>query len=449
MQCPKCQARIDDDTVFCGNCGQQIAPLQARGATMNYASDEPNTAQGVRARISPPQRFTPGIPTQPAHRHSDTPAPATLPSITPRPQRGRPVMLVLAVGLLVLLAGGTVLTIGLLRNLQAAGNGVASNASGQVSFFDGPNGADGTDALRVTISGLSAPGSGFQYNAWLVDEANEHTTALGTLNAQGANFTLNFTGNGKNGQPGTNLLSSGNVIEVTQEQGTVQLPTGKVLLSAHFPPAAFVHIKHLLLSFPTTPGKIGLLVGLLGQTRLLNAQALALQSVASSQNITAIRCIAQSIIDISEGPQGAHYQLPPATCGVSLPTGDGFGILGKNGYADTAATHASLAATQADSNATIRLHASEVEVGTTNITGWVTTIDQDALALLNNPADQADISAISALADHAFHGVDSNGNEQIESIPGEEGAATAYLRGQLMATLTLLPLKRNGLSEVA
>ncbi|HEX7737756.1 MAG TPA: zinc ribbon domain-containing protein [Ktedonobacteraceae bacterium] len=440
MQCPKCQARIDDDTIFCGNCGQQIAPLQARGATMNYASDEQSTSQGAHARISPP-RFTPGTPTQPAHRSSETPAPATLPGIASSRQRGRPALLILAVGLLVLLAGGTFLTIGLLKNRQAVSTGgLASNASGQVSFFDGPNGSDGTDALRITISGLNALSAGSRYDAWLVDEANEHTTALGALSAQGANFTLSFTGNGKNGQPGTNLLGSGNVVEVTQEQGSVQLPTGKVLLSAHFPPAAFVHVRHLLFSFPTTPGKIGLLVGLLEQTRLLNAQALALQSVAGSQNTTAVRCIAQSIIDISEGPQGAHYQPLPATCGVSLPTGDGFGILGKNGYANTAATHASLAATQTDSNSTIRLHASEVEVGTTNITAWVTTIDQDALTLLNNPSSQASVSAISALADHAFHGVDSNGNGQIESIAGEEGAATAYLRGQLMATLTLIPL---------
>lgn len=437
MQCPRCQIHIDDDAVFCGNCGQQIAPLQARGATINYAGNDQATVQSARAQISPPPRHT---PTQPAHRQSETPPPATLPGITTPPRRARPTRLILAVVLLVLLAGSTVLTIGLLRNRQASDtNGLASNASGQVTFFDGPNGADGTDALRIVASGLSSPASGSHYDAWLVDEANERTTALGTLSAQGTSFILSFTGNGKNGLPGTNLLSSGNVVEITLEQGNVHLPTGKVLFAAHFPPRAFVHIKHLLFSFPTTPGKIGLLVGLLAQTRLLNAQALALQSVASSQNTMAIRCIAQSIIDISEGPQGAHFQPLPATCGVSVPTGDGFGILGKNGYAVTAATHASLAATQSDATATIRLHASEVEVGTNNITGWVTTIDRDALALLSNPNDQASVSDIVALADHAFHGVDSNGNGQIEPGVGEEGAATTYLRGQLMATLTLAP----------
>ena len=46
-----------------------------------------------------------------------------------------------------------------------------------------------------------------------------------------------------------------------------------------FLPQSFVHIKHLLLSFPTTPGKIGLLVGVLRQTQLFNAQASALNSI--------------------------------------------------------------------------------------------------------------------------------------------------------------------------
>ena len=36
IQCPNCNARLDDDAVFCGNCGKQVAPLQARGATVGY-----------------------------------------------------------------------------------------------------------------------------------------------------------------------------------------------------------------------------------------------------------------------------------------------------------------------------------------------------------------------------------------------------------------------------
>lgn len=427
MHCPQCQAWLDEDIIYCGNCGQQVAPLQARGATAMYPQEGEQAGAHIATR--PISQST--IPIAPAQKN--TPPPQALPSTGRRPRRG---LLISAILLLALLAGTLVF---LLTNQHPASGGVAANASGQVTFFDSPNGIGSTDALKVVVSGLSTPGAGSEYEAWLVDETGEHTTALGTLTAQNALFSLTFAGNGHNGLVGTNLLGSGNVVEITQEQGRMQVPAGKVLLSAAFAPRAFIHIKHLLFSFPVTPAKIGLLVGLLGQTRLLNAQALALSSLAGNRNPAAIACLAQSIIDISEGQQGGRFQLPPASCGSSLPTGDGFGILGSNGYAATAATHASLAATQSDSTATIRLHASEVEAATTSITGLVTTIDRDAAHLLSTPGDTASIQEIATLANHAFQGVDSNSNGQIDPLAGEEGAATAYLRGQLMANLTLSP----------
>lgn len=433
MQCPKCQAHLDEDTIFCGNCGTQVAPLEARGATLHYATEMSAGAAGDAQKNIPTQKVVPAPPEQNARSWRDTPPPFSLP---PARRGCRPGLLVLSIVVLLLFAGGTVLAFVLVKNDQTTNN-VAANASGQVLFFDGTNGTSNTDALRITVNGLGSPPAGSHYAAWLVDEVGEQSTALGTLTSNGSVFSLNFAGNGSNGKAGTNLLGVGNVVEITLEQGNVQLPTGKVLLSAAFPPKAFIHIKHLLFSFPTTPGKIGLLVGLLDQTRLLNAQALALQSLVGNGNTFAIGCIAQSIIDISEGQQGAHYRPLPLVCGASIPTGDGFGILGTNSYASTAAAHASLAATQSDSTPIIIQHAREVELAATNITGWVTTIDQDALKLLANPSNSTSVQEIVALADHAYHGVDSNGNGQVDPIAGEEGAATAYLRGQLMATLTL------------
>ncbi len=456
MQCPHCNAQLDDDTIFCGNCGRQVAPVQARGATVAAPEEElPGNAGGNLPY--PPPRSVPGIVenqrAMPRGDDSETvtfrptkaPAPASqretpLPLQQPgtRAPRGRGRILLFGALLVILLGGGTVLALALLQKNGTASN-PGANASGQVLFFDGTNGTGATDALRITINGLSAAAPGFHYNAWLVNEAAEQSISLGTLTAGGGTFSVNFAGNGSNGQPGKNLLSEGNVVEITLEQGNVTLPTGRVILSATFPPRAFVHIKHLLFAFPTTPGNVGLLVGLQEQTRLLNAQALVLQNVAANHNAAAVQCVAQSIIDIAEGQQGSNFKQLTALCSSASATGDGFGILGTNGYASTAAAHASLAATQTDSTDTICQHASEVEIGTKNITGWVTTIDQDALKLLTKANDSAAVQEIVTLSDHAFHGVDANGNGQIDPISGEEGATTAYLRGQLMATLTLTP----------
>jgi len=237
------------------------------------------------------------------------------------------------------------------------------------------------------------------------------------------------------------VLSLGNRVVVTLEQGTVTVPTGQVILSTAFPPKAFVHIKHLLVSFPDTPGKIGLLVGLIDQAQKLSSASQLLQSISASQNSTAIQCAAQSIIDIAEGTPSSNYKLLANQCASEniAEVGDGYGLLGTGGYIANGEAHASLAATQTDTTVSIRVHAGHVAICLENMKGWITTIDQDALALLNNPNDTAKVQEIVTLANHAYNGFDANGDGSIDPIPGEGGAVTAYFHGQLMAALVLAP----------
>ena len=474
MQCPHCKAPIDDDTVFCGNCGKQIMPLQRGETVISYATQangNPVGVEGIETRPDerPPAMYRPPsampinsfapppapqsqrrTPETDKPHHVDTPSPQ-IPSGAPigRPPGGnfRRIALIAAL-ILVIIAGTTVgLTTLLKKNNTPVKNNntqgvVTAHASGQVAFTDSQNGTGHTDALKILITDLGAPPAGFKYDAWLVNSQSEQAIALGALVAKNGQFSVSYAGDGQNGQPGTNLLGAGDKLEITQEQGNVTLPTGKIILAGTFPPKAFVHIKHLLFSFPTTPGKIGLLVGVLNQTQLLNAQAVLLQSAIANKNQNAIPCLAQSIIDIAEGTQGAHYQALPTTCANQNvnAVGDGFGLLGTNGYISTASQHASLAATQTDTTDNIRLHAHHVEIAMTNINGWVSTVEQDALNLLADPASTTKIQEMVTLSDHAFHGVDIDGDESIDPVPGEAGAVTGYIHGQLMATLPVVPV---------
>lgn len=466
MQCPGCNALLEEDTVFCGNCGRQVAPLQAKGATVAAPSEKlqafdsistpaGNDRAAQRAVLQTPslrrppsapttdipvQSGTPGGQAQGPHSPIIPPFVPTPPPTRTRLSRSRRMTLIAAL-LLIIVAGGTV---GILATLKYTntGSNPGANAIGQVAFVDSQNGIAGrTDALKINISGLEAAPSGFEYDAWLINEQSEQVLALGTLTANGQAFSLNYAGNGGNGKAGTNLLGAGNKLEITLEQGAVTTPAGSVILSGTFPPLAFIHIKHLLFSFPTTPGKIGLLVGLQEQAQLLNAQALILQSVAASHNSFAIQCAAQSLIDIIEGTNGQHYQALPDSC-ISqhiTETGDGLGILGSSGYVALAAAHAHLAATQPDATDNIKLHAGHVGIAMNNIEGWVTTVEQDALTLRTTPGNTAKVQEIVTLSDHAFHGIDINGDESIDPVPGEAGAITAYIHGQLMAALQLTP----------
>jgi len=435
MQCPHCNATVDEDTIFCGNCGRQITPLDPGQTVISYATQSDGSSAATEiSRPSPRYRPSPAPQSQRPAQVPDKPRQVDTPPVPPQPS-SRPgnIRRIALIGVLVLIiiAGGTVGLITLLKNNPTSAV-VTSHGTGQVTFFDSQNGVGNTGALKIQISGLQAPPAGSQYDAWLVNDTNERVIPLGTLVAKSGQFSLNFAGSVQNGQP-TNLLGAANRLEITQEQGNVTLPTGKPILAGIFPPLAFVHIKHLLFSFPTTPHNIGLLVGVLNQTQLLNEQAVLLQAAVANHNTNAIPCIVQSMIDIIEGTQGAHYQPLAATCTNQNinAIGDGFGLLGTNAYIQTASQHASLAATQTDSTDNIRLHAGHVEIAMSNLTTWVTTIDQDALNLLNTPSNAAKVQEIVTLANQAFNG---------DSASGQAGAATAYLQGQMMATLPLVPV---------
>jgi len=343
----------------------------------------------------------------------------------------------LIVALVILFLAASVFGITILARQSTAVPGV----TGQVIFFDDQSGPVGhTNTLTIIAHGLDAPPAGFQYEAWFINNQNEEVLPLGTMKAEHQSFLLAFPGESSNGQAGSNLLTVGNKIEITLEQTAVKLPGGKVVLMGMFPPKAFEHIGHLLVSFPDTPGKIGLLVGALNQTRLLNIQAAVLQSLSASRDTVAIGCVAQSIIDITEGMQGPHYHPLAETCALKnvIATGDGFGLLGK-GYLLGAAEHATFAIDQPDATSAMRLHAGLMAIALSNIKGWVTTINQDVLNLRKDPADLTKVQEIAMLADAAYHGVDANGDGQIDPVVGEAGALTAYLQGQLMSTISLAP----------
>jgi hypothetical protein len=449
MQCPHCNAQLEDDTVFCGNCGAEVAPLQAKGATVIYkggeGEDDLAAVKSTRKSYRPSTTQTTvrdnALQPDTPYRGDDT---STFSASPPPPSRkSNTWRIAFIVVLVVLIIGvGTVGTIALLNNHSSATNNssanipLASNANGTVSFSDSQNGSGHSNVVTINVNGLSTPPTGSQYHAWIVDSQSERATGLGTL-AQNKDGT--YTAKSTDHQQ--NILSLGNKVVVTLEQGTVIVPTGQVMLSATFPPKAFVHIKHLLVSFPGTPGKIGLLVGLIDQAQKMSSASQVLQGISASQNSSAIQCAAQSIIDIAEGAQGSHYKPVAKQCASENITevGDGYGLLGTGGYIENGQAHASLAATQSDTTVAIRVHARHVAICLENMKGWVTTIDHDARALLNNPHDSAKVQEIATLANHAFNGFDANGDGSIDPIPGEGGAVTAYFHGQLMAALVLAP----------
>jgi serine/threonine protein kinase len=361
----------------------------------------------------------------------DTDARSPRPELMRRFQRRRVSNITLIIGLILLLAIASGLIGGVLLSQRSS---AMSNVSGQVAFFTNPNGSGGqTDALNLEVQGLSAPPAGSEYAVWLINQDTEAVMALGTLKMNNQSGSLTYSGSNDN------LLFPGDKFEITQEQGTVVAPAGKVILIGTFPIKSFAHVIHLLVDYPPTPGKIGLLVGVLEQTHLMDIQAAVLQNAASTQNTTAISCEAQSMIDIIEGMHGSNYKQLDESCILQnvTTTGDGFGLQGKDGYLTGSTEHAGYAISQPDATNAMHVHTALMDISLSNINGWLTTIDQDAFTLRTHPTDASKVEEIVRLADYAYHGVDANGDGQIDPSPGEAGAITAFQQGQLIATLAL------------
>ncbi|WP_420917215.1 anti-sigma factor domain-containing protein [Dictyobacter halimunensis] len=304
--------------------------------------------------------------------------------------------------------------------------------NGVASFHDTSRNRSGVNSVSVNVRGLQPLSDGSRYEAWLVNEHELHIQALGTLTKTGDEYVVNFS------QPDGNLLSQGNTLQVTVETTRATLPTGRVLLSAHFPPMAGMHINHLLVSYPETPNKVALLPGLLAQTRQLYALS---QQLRTTNDKTTVQCLAQNMLVLLDGQDAEKPVVKSYDCSSAHvpPLSSSYGLLGQHndGYVSTVGAHASLAATQTDSTDTIRKYAQQVIFSSENLSNWFSTLHQDSQYLLAHPDDHDKAVEVMNLADHALNGVDSNDNGSVEPIRGEAGAMQAYLSGQSMATLTL------------
>jgi hypothetical protein len=451
MVCSRCNRPVENGVRFCGNCGNHITPIQAHGAT-ELVSGETRQYETVEERTLTSQTTPVGQTYDPlspiSHQGTVSPFPQAI-SSTPPPVRMPPFVklvppprrsFVFITAIIALLVIG--LSLGFFTLLQSKAatplnksvpTAMASSTMGSVYFSSSLDSHEATDTVKIDLTSLPTPAQGTQYDAWLVNEQQEQTILLGQLSPQRQGFSLTYTDKGQN------LLGLGDKILVTQEQDNASLPTGKNLLTAQFPPLVFIHIKHILFAFPTAPHHIGLLVGLLQQTRQAEAQAILLNGIAGNGNTMAVTCAAQNLLNIIEGQHGQHYSalLPQCSSQSATVHSDGFGLLGPNGYIALAGQHASLCAQSYDTTSTIKFHARLVEITLTNVNGWMTTVDKDALSLRFNPSNNGKLQEIVTLTERAIDGVDLDNDGRVDPVAGEAGILTAFQQGQQMAQIAL------------
>ena len=88
----------------------------------------------------------------------------------------------------------------------------------------------------------------------------------------------------------------------------------------------------------------------------------------------------------------------------------------------------------------MKVHGEHVKISAKNVEGWALILRDHMKLILESPFNaqlEQPIRESVALADEMLKGIDLNGNEQIEPIPGEGGALTAIEHAYYMADMLI------------
>ncbi|MGZ9221816.1 MAG: serine/threonine protein kinase, partial [Anaerolineales bacterium] len=311
-------------------------------------------------------------------------------------------------------------------------------AVGLLRFQDGTAPAD---QVTISTANMELPPEGSQYEAWLIQDDGEQRISLGAIDFDQQNRgSLAFV----DGQ-GQNLFGKYIALEITTEPNPDPSPnsSNEVAFSVSLPPEGFTHVRHLLFSFSATPQKIGFVRGLDSDTILLNESAQQMLVSFEAGDDADIGSQAERMLNVIVGSQTEDHKDWNADGKLDDP-GDGYGLLlnGENlGYVQGIHTHANLALTSPEATNNMLVHGEHVKICADNISEWTPQLRDQLIAILESPIDSPALEGLIreavALADRIRNGIDINGDEKIEPIPGEGGSVTAYEHAYYMADMVI------------
>lgn len=303
------------------------------------------------------------------------------------------------------------------------------------------NGAAKLDQTTISAT-LAPPSSGQQYEAWLISDSGEQRRSLGILaqNASGQ-FILTYVD-----PQSRNLLDGFGSMEITVEPNPDDSPnpTTDVAYSSAIPKGSLMHIRHLLVRMEDNPNHIGMVIGLVNDATLIDQSTQAMLDAYTSGDTKSVRSNAEAIINLIVGKQDSELYKDWDSDGKINDPGDGYGLLlngDQAGYVGGVIDHAQLSAESSDSTPEIRLHSGHVIICAQNVEDWATQLRDIAIRVVQSESDEGietDVRSAVTLADQMLNGIDINGNENIDPIPGEGGAITAYEHADYMSDMPIL-----------
>jgi hypothetical protein len=306
----------------------------------------------------------------------------------------------------------------------------------RVRFQDGPA---ILGQVTTTAMGFPPPPAGKQYEVWLLGGEQRRSMGILPVDANGQG-TLAFVD-----PEGRNLLGLFGAVEFTLEPDpdANPNPSGQIAFSGTLPPLALSHIRHLLVSFSGAPDQIALIQGLYRDAKQIDETLQIMLASYQGGDEASIRMQAEGVVNILVGNRSDDYRDWNED-GQVTDFSDGFGFLlngDQTGYIVAVTSLAGLAASAPDASENISMHASHVQIATQNIEQWTPELRDLMIELQSSSAFGPDTEALlrqaGVLSGRILNGIDLNGNELIEPIPGEGGVQTAYEHACYMADISI------------
>lgn len=315
----------------------------------------------------------------------------------------------------------------------------ANDSIGLLRFQDGTAPAD---QVTITTASMPLPPQGSQYEAWLIADDNEQRIALGTIQFDpDKKGSLTFVDS-----QGRNLLGEYHGLEITIEPNPDNNPnpSNEIAYSVTLPASGLIHVRHLLFSFGATPHQTGFIRGLDADTKLVSDLAQQMLNAFEAGDENGVRAQAEAMLNVIVGSKSEDYKDWDNN-GTLADPGDGYGLLlnAENlGYVQGTYAHADLALTSTNATQNMLVHGEHVKIAGTNVGNRAAELRTKLTTILASPTiseTEGLIRDAVALANQMQNGIDLNGNENIEPIPGEGGAKTAYEHAYYMADMLILP----------
>lgn len=300
------------------------------------------------------------------------------------------------------------------------------------------------DKATITLTGLPAPKNGTHYEVWYLAEGGEIRRNAGSVqldnNAQGQLVFIH--------PEQENILEFFDQLEVTVEADdnpNPSFPAGEVVASSVFPPLALIHVRHVLVSFEGAPDEEALIQGLWYAADYTDDSIIELEAAFQAGDEALARKKIEEIINQLVGSGNSAQYRDWDEDGTIDDPGDGFGVLENGnglGYIPATISHAIFAANAIDATENIKIHSAHTVACVENMKIWSEQLLEMALQLQEMPFGPemgSIILEMRLISGQVLYGVDVNGNELIEPVPGEGGGDTAYEHAYYMAEMPLLP----------